>query len=133
MCSSAASALTRSGAVVGGLVPVSPLIDPRFDGGDLLRGERALHRHRGLLESGDSTIQPALLRAAGDDGRALVAALERAFARAQVETRRLEIAVTALARGVQDGPDVSRKRNRFLRSRDRRNRTGKGEAPYGNR
>ena len=63
-----------------GLVPVSPLIDPRFDGGNLLRRERALHRHRGLLESGDSTIQAALLRAARNNRHTLIAALQRGFA-----------------------------------------------------
>ncbi len=42
-------------------IPVRTLIDPGFDGGDLLRGERAVHRHGRLLEVGDPAIQSALI------------------------------------------------------------------------
>jgi len=86
---------------------VGALIDPGFDEGNLLRGERAVQRHRRLLEASDPAIQSALIRFARDNRRAAVAALQRAVARPQIEPGCLKLAMAGPAATLQDRLNVS--------------------------
>jgi hypothetical protein len=89
---------------------MSSLVDPGFDEGNVLGGElRAFEGHGRLFETGDATIQSALLRPAGDNRNAMVAAAKRTVSRAHVETGCAERAMTTPAVVLKHWLNVSRK------------------------
>ena len=93
------------------------LIDPGFDCGDLLVAEPAVHRHGWPFETGDSPVQPAFFRLAGDNRCALVATLQCGIERPQVELRKLQcFAMTFPATVLEDRLNVLRERDRLLGS-----------------
>ena len=96
------------------------LIDPRFDCGNLLAGELAVHRHGRPFEARDAPIKPAFLRYARHNRRAFFAALQRTLERTQVELRKLHgLAMAFPAAILQNRLNVLREGDRFLRTRQR--------------
>ena len=58
-------AATGGADVIG---PFGALIDPGFDGGDLIVGEAATHGHAGdIADAGDAAVEGAIGGVAGDD------------------------------------------------------------------
>jgi hypothetical protein len=84
------------------------VVDPCLDRRDLLGRQRsAVERHGGLLESGDQAVQLAVVGPPRDENGSVLAALERAVARTQIELREVCRSVVAgPAAGLEDRLDV---------------------------
>src|SRR5262249_30636800 len=77
-------------------IPMRTLIDPRFDRGNLVAGELAIHRHGWPFEARDAPVQSAFLCFAWNNRRPFFAALKCALERTQVQLRKLHCFAVAL-------------------------------------
>src|SRR5258708_20513721 len=91
------------------------VVYPFLNRGDLLRREFPAYRHDRFVETRNHAEKPALFRLAGHKRRPTSTALQRAFARAQVEFGLLRRAAMALpATVLENGADVAREGNRLF-------------------
>ena len=67
------------------IIPRGALLDPLFQGGDLLGAELAVHGHGGLFQAAHQAEQAAVLGFSGHQRGAVLATFERSLARAQIE------------------------------------------------
>ena len=88
--------------------PMGAIVYPRLDRRDLLGRQRsAVEWHGRLLESGDKAVQLAVVGPSWNQNRSVLAALERAVARAQIELREVRRGVVARpAAGLENRFDV---------------------------